>query len=284
MAGVADLLSGANVSQALVRSSQLGSKPQFELQFNMLQNTIIDRLNDKIEEALAEDKLKNSKVDVFLLKSAKKLDAFKQGIEALITDNTRNIYGMSALNKHLDKMQTALENSDTDAFNTELEKLNNTTGKLKVTNGVTVGILTDDGIQKLRTTGVVRFTDDGKPTKATSLSDFADSASAQESITAARNELGNIAQALVFKQQGAEAVRYKTAEKLNDTILQINSARAADQAAKAEEISKLRESYGQLLNILSLAFESNQVLTKQLGAKLFEAPELEKGSIISIFS
>ena len=281
--GVTDMLAGANVSQALVRTSDMSGKPQFELQFNILQNTIIDRLNDKIEDAISDDKLVNGKVDIFLLESAKKLTGVQTGIDQFIFDNAHNIRAMVPLLAHLEQLATDLGNSDTESFNKELTKLNDTAGKLKLTNGIPVGIFSNDGIQELRNAGILRYDDSGTAKKATALNDFVDNAAASTAINAAKNRIADIATSLVYIQEGAEVVRQGTAKSLNSTLLQIEAARVADQGAKAEEIAKLREEYGHLLNALSLAFESHQALTNRLGNALFEAPPIDKGSVLNLF-
>ena len=284
MVGAANMLGGSSFAQAMVRTSDLAGKPQFELQFNILQNTIIDRLNEKIEDAIAEDNLQNGKIDIFLLESAKNLTTVQQGIEQFTFENAHNIRAMVPILEHLENLGSKLSANDTDGFNRELARLNNTTGKLKITNGVTVGIFSDDGIQKLRNAGVLRYDDSGTAKRATSLSDFADNAAASAAIDAAKNEIANVSTSLVYKQEGAEVVKQGTANSLNSTLLQIEAARVADQGKKAEEITKLREEYGHLLNALSLAFESSQVLTNKLGSALFEAPRLDKGSVLNLFT
>ena len=177
MVGVTSLQMGGNIAQGLVRANNIASKPAFELQFNMLQNTIIDRLNEKIKEAQAEDKLQNGKIDFFLLQSAKKLTRVDEGIKRFLYENAHNTRAMGPILKHLDKLDDALDANDTDAFNKELKKLNTTTGKLKITDGSTVGIFTDDGIRKLRNSGVVSYDDSGTAKRATSLSDFSSTSS-----------------------------------------------------------------------------------------------------------
>lgn len=283
MVGIASLLTSSNVARGLVQTQDIASRPQFELQFNILQNTIIERLNKKIEEAQADEKLQNGKIDVFLFETAKKLTRVQQGIERFLFENGHNIRAMTPISERLDQLDDALDDNDANAFNRVLGKLNDTAGKLKITNGVTVGISSDDGIRKLRNSGIVRYDDSGTVRRATSLSDFASTSDARAAVNAARSEIGYIAESLVFIQQGAETVRQSTEKSLNSTLLQIQAARTADQATKAEEIAKLRDEYSHLLNALSLAFESSQVLTNKLGTTLFEGPQLDKGSIVNLF-
>ena len=283
MVGITSLQMGGDIAQGLVRANSIASKPAFELQFNMLQNTIIDRLNEKIKEAQAEDELQNGKIDFFLLQSAKKLTRVDEGIKRFLYENAHNTRAMGPILKHLDKLDDALDANDTDAFNKELKKLNTTTGKLKITDGSMVGIFTDDGIRKLRNSGVVSYDDSGTAKRATSLGDFSSTSDARAAITAARTKIPYVVDTLVYKQQGAETVRQATEKSLNSTILQINAALVADQADKAEEIAKLREQYGHLLNVLSLAFEGSQAFTNRLGTALFEGPQFDKGSVVNLF-
>ena len=121
------------------------------------------------------------------------------------------------------------------------------------------------------------------PTKATALSDFADTSAASSAITAARTEIGNIATALILKTDGAERLRARTAVNLNSTLMQIKAAQIADQASQADEIAKLKEEYAQLLSVVSLAFETSKTLTEQLGNSLFEEPAMESGSVLNLF-
>ena len=87
MVGVIDLFSGGNVAQGLFRASNIATTPNFELQFNTLQNTLIGRLNEKIAEAQADDGLVNGKIDAFLAQAAMKLSATQQGLEIFIFEN-----------------------------------------------------------------------------------------------------------------------------------------------------------------------------------------------------
>lgn len=278
MVGVADITSGGNFAKAFAETSLLAGRPQFELQFNVLQNTIIDRLNEKIDEVTADDGLVNN-IDPFLVASQKKLNRFQAGLDNFIFDNGRNINAVSGLSTLLDDLETALNANDTDGFNDVLGKINQTVGNTHLSDGTTVGIFIDDGIMKLRREGLV--TTDSS-IAAASRSDFADAAAAQAAIDAARNQLGTIAEVLVLKQEGAENIRANSIKNLNAVNLEIETALIADQADKANAVSKVREEYSQLLNALSLAFESSQAIADQLAAKLFDPNSVPAGSAVNI--
>ena len=250
--------------------------------FNALQNTLIDRLNDKVEEVTADDGLVNN-IDPFLVSSQKRLQRFQADLDHFIFDNSRNINAAGGLAQRLDSLQTALNSNNTDEFNAILGKINQAIGHTHVSNGTTVGIYIDDGITKLRREGLVSITDgDGTTVAATARSDFADDAAAQAAIDAAELQIANTASVLLLKAEGAENIRESTAKNIRATILQIEAARVAEQADKANEVAKIREVYGQLLNALSLAFESSQAFADQLGQKLFDPNAVPAGSVVNI--
>ncbi len=281
MVGPADILAGGNFAKGFAETARIVARPQFELQFNVLQNTIIGRLNDKIDEVTADDGLENT-VDAFLLSSEKRLTRFQNDLGNFIFDNSRNINAAGGLASHLDDLQAALTNNDTDEFNTILGEINQAVGNTHVSNGTTVGIFIDDGITKMRREGLVSTDSGGTTVAATSRADFADDAAAQAAIDAATSQIANIAQVVLLKAEGAENIRANSDKNLKSVILQIQAAQIADQTDKANEIAKIREEFAQLLNTLSLAFESSQVIADQLGQKLFDPDSVPAGSAVNI--
>ncbi len=284
MVGTADIFGGGNIAQALVRTTTWAARPNFELQFNQLQNAVIDRLNKKIEDVSADDKLVNGKVDIHLLNEEKRLLRFGGDVDNFIFDNSRNVNGVNGLISHLTELSTALTNNDTTKFNSVLTKINETLGKLHLSNGIAVGIVIPDGIHEIRRDGLISFDNAGTTTKATSRSDFADDAAASAAISTAQTKAARILETLIFKAEGAVVVQQKAAQNLNGTLLEIQAALIADEADKAVAIGKVRDQYAQLLNTLSLAFESNQALTDKLATGLFEDPKIDYGSVVSIFA
>ena len=280
--GPAGIFSRDSFAHGFANTAIISNRPRFELAFNALQNTIIDRLNDKITEVTADDGIVND-IDPFLVSSQKRLQRFQADLNHFIFDNSRNINAAGGLAQRLDSLQTALEADNTDDFNAILDKINQAVGHTHVSNGTTVGIYIDDGITKLRREGLVSTTDgDGTTVAATARSDFADDAAAQAAIDAAELQIANIASVLLLKAEGAENVREHSAKNLRATILQIKAARIAEQTDKANEVAKIREEYAQLLNSLSLAFESSQVVADQLGQKLFDPNAVPAGSAVNI--
>ena len=282
MVGSADIVSGGNFAKGFANAATIAGRPQFELAFNVLQNTIIDRINSRVEEVTADDGLQNN-IDPFLVSSQKRLQRFQTDLSDFTFDNSRNINAAGGLAQHLDDLQTALTNNNTEDFNAILTEINSAIGNTHVSNGTTVGIYIDDGITKLRREGLVSTTDGGGTTiAATSRSDFASDAEAQAAIDAAESQIANIASVLLLKAEGAENIRETSDKNLRSTILQIEAALIAEETEKANELAKIREEYSQLLNSLSLAFESSQAVADQLGEKLFNPDAVPAGSAVNI--
>ncbi len=283
MVGVVDVFSKGGMAQAMVRNATAAKRPNFELQFNLLQNAAIKRLNEKIVAMTADDGLVNGKVDVFLNNTAKKLSTFKNDVNVFIFDNSRNISAAGELSSILDKMDTALSTNDTATFNTELAKLNETVGKTHESNGAPIGIVIPDGTHAIRRDGLVTYNNAGTQTKATSFSDFASTADAQTAVNNAKSKLATITEVLLLKGEAAVDLRTKTEKNLTSAMLQIETAKIADNASKADEIAKLKMELGNFLKSLSLSFESSLSMSDQLAAKLFESPKLQPGSIVNLF-
>ena len=281
MVGEAGILSGVSFAQSFASTRLAAGRPNFELQFNNLQNSIIDRLNEKINEAQKDSKL-NNQIDVFLLAQEKKLTRFQSDLDLFTFNNARNINAVGELARRLDDLSTAIGNGDTAAFDRTLSEVSDIIGNTVVTNGTTIGIYISDGIEALRRDGLLQYDNAGTSTKATAYSDFADQAEAEAAIASAIEKIGQISDVLLYKAEGAEVLRQKTVTNLNSTLLQIQAAQTAVEAEKAAEIAKLRNEYAQLLNAISLAFESSQALSEQLSAKLFSPDAVPPGSAVNI--
>ena len=284
MVSITNLFSTQSFSKAMVDNALAAHSPTFELQFNILQNTIIDRLNDKIKDAQAETQLENT-IDPFLLAEEKKLLGFSDDLRRFKFFNSKNINAAGELLRQLDTMDTALTDNDTDAFNTALTRVNDTISKMTRTHGVSVGIFIDDGIHAIRRDGLVKYDDgSGNTDQASELSDFASTSDARDAVTAAHTKVLTIASVLLLKGEAVESVQHYTEKELRSTILQVQAARIANEAEKAAEIAKLQESYAQLLNALSLAFETQRIQGQQFAKQLFSLNKIPSGSILNLFS
>ncbi len=281
MVGIPDIFSGRSLASGLSSLSTVASRPNFELQFSNLQNTIIDRLNKEIE---AVNESSRESVDAFLLQSQKKLQKFQSNLDSFTFANSRNAWALGELVDRLDALESARAASDTANFNIELNKINAIVGNLGVPNGAVVGIFVDDGITAIRRDGLINVTRAGAKVRVTDYSQFTNDAEAQTAIATARTTITTSLNAVLSRAEAAEKLRQVTDKNVTATSLQIEATKTAKDAELAVELSKLREKYGQLLTALSLAFESNQSMAEQLGRGLFDANRIDPGSVLNIFS
>ena len=140
--GLADIFSLISFAHGFANTAIISNRPRFELAFNALQNTIIDRLNAKITEVTADDGIVND-IDPFLVSSQKRLQRFKGDLDRFIFDNSRNVNATGGLAQRLDRLQTALDNDNTDDFNAVLGEINQVVGNTHISNGIPVGIYID---------------------------------------------------------------------------------------------------------------------------------------------
>ncbi len=281
MVGTPDILAGNSVAFGLASLGNAATRPNFELQFSILQNTVIDRLNKEIETV---NETSRESVDAFLVSSQKKLTAFQANLDSFVFANTRNAWNLSDLAGKLDQLQSALDSADTASFNSTLNQINENVGKLSVPNGAVVGILLDDGITAIRRDGLINVTGSGAKVRVTNYDQFANAAEAQDSIDRARTTITTSLNAVLARAEAAAKLSQVTDKNLVATSLQIEATKTAQEAELAAEVAKLRETYGNFLNALSLAFETNQAMSEQLGKVLFDPNKVDPGSILNVFS
>ena len=282
MVGAPDILSNTSFAAAFGGLANRAARPNFELQFNILQNAVIDRINKEIEAA--NEASSENRVDAFLLLSKRKLETFTENLDRFRFFNARNAWTIPDLKTKLGELQTASTAGDAAAFDAILTQVNNAVGNMPVPNGTTVGIYIGDGIQAIRRDGLLNVDRLGVTTKITAYSQFTGDAEAQAAISAALTRLDNSYNSVIIKADSAEKIRVMTEKQLVSVSFQIEAARTAAAADKAVELAKLRESYGRLLNALSLAFEVNQAAAEQLGKGLFNADNIEPGSVMNLFT
>lgn len=282
MVGAPDILSDVSFASAFGGLANVSTRPSFEFQFNALQNSVIDRINKEIEKV--NEASSENTVDAFLLLSQRKLETFTENLDTFRFFNSRNAWTIPDLKTKLGELQTASGNGDAATFDSILAQVNDAVGNMQVPNGTTIGIYIADGITAIRRDGLLNVDRAGVTTKITAYSQFTDNAEAQASISAAITRLDNSYNSVILKAEAAEKLRVMTASKLTSVSFQIEAARTAAEAEKAAELAKLREDYGRLLNSISLAFEVNQAAAEQLGKGLFNADDVEPGSVMNLFT
>ncbi len=284
MVGIPDLFSGRSVAYGLASLGTMSSRPDFEMQFNILQNSIIERINKEIEK-VNESSTEN--VDVFLLHSQRKLEIFSENLNNFRFFNGRNAWTIPDLQTKLDTLESARATfpaPDAARFDATLAEINAAVGNMQVPNGYTIGIPLDDGIGAIRRDGLINVTRGGAVERVTSYSQFTDATEAYDAIVAARAKLNTTYNSVLLKVESGEKLRVMTQQNLTSVSFQIESARTAAEAEKAAELIKLKEQYGRLLNSISLAFESNQAMAEYMSRSLFDPNKVDSGSVMNLFT
>lgn len=281
MVGTPDILAGQPLAFGLTTLGTTVARPSFELSFNILQNTIIDRLNKEIEAAKESS---SETIDAFLTLSQKKLRAFQENVDRFTVANGHNAWALAELSNNLEELDAALQANDTPAFNAKLRQINDTVGRLTPHDGSAIGIFLDDGTTAMRRDGLVNVTRDGAKVKVTDYSQFLDAAEAQTAVDNAQTKIATALNAVLARAEAAAKLGQVTDRNLLAVDTEIEATKTARDAELAAQLAKLREKYAILLNDLSLAFESNQALAEQLGKGLFDPNKVDPGSIVNVFS
>ena len=253
---------------------------QFELQFNLLQNTLINRHNDKIEEISTTPASVRHKIDSL----AKRQQNLVNALPALADFRQGNLNNKGALEKLFDEVSTLFQtfnqdaNVDADevaAFETQREIVAQKMENLYVFSHPDI----NDGkvIQRLKEdVAAVRALEVNVGTLASN-SGVADSLTAlQTEVSVAITVTQNTVSTTLDLEQRIES-------KFADVESKLIELTTKEQARREAEIADAEGVLGNLLRALSLSFESNSQLSQALTNRLkpFTPPP---GSTLNIFS
>lgn len=231
MVSVAQFIGNPNNSFALAmgRIASIGARPTFELQFNILQNQLLNQLADKIED-LNDTSLVN-KFDAFLGIEQKRLERMRPLARNYENKTLINYKTINGTQTDLDQLRTLATGGDEAAFDSLLAKVSRDVDRLQVPNGYPIGFYMKDGLDYLRTDGI----------GIGSYASYADSTARQAAVSAVVTKLSSAFDVLTINIETAQDFSTKVLTKLTAVILQIEAALTADQASKIGEIQKLRD-------------------------------------------
>lgn len=281
MVGIPDIFTGRSLAYGLSALSNVSARPNFELQYNILQNSIVERINKEIEAVQASS---TETIDAVLISTKNKLTLFSDNVHTFVFQNNRNAWTISDLKTKVNGLSTALNNGDTAGANVLLAEIDRNVGNMTVPNGTPIGIFLQDGIAAIRRDGLINVDSGSGPVKITSFSQFANNGEAVTAYNNATAKLDKVAYAVLANAEGAEKLRSLADKNLAAVSLEIESAKLASQAEQAAALKKVRDKYSQFLNALSLAFEGNQAMADQLGKNLFNPNQISPGSVMNMFA
>ena len=281
MVGIPDIFTGRSLAYGLSTLGNVSARPNFELQYNILQNSVVDRINKELENIQASS---TETVDVVLVSTKNKLTIFRDNVHTFVYQNSRNAWTVADLKTKVDGLSAALNNGDTAGANVLLAQIDRNVGNMTVPNGTSIGIFLQDRIAAIRRDGLINVDRGSGPIKITSFSQFANNGEAVTAYNNAIAKLDSVANAVLANAEGAEKLRGLADKNLVAVSLEIESAKLASQAEQAAALKKVRDQYAQFLNALSLAFEGNQAMAEQLGKNLFNPNQISPGSVMNMFA
>ncbi len=277
MIGIGTLFQGANnvfisVARNLGRLAIIAQRPNFELQFSILQNKLIDQLAEKIEK-LDEKSVVNN-VDVFLELEKRRLQRLNPLVDRFKNQTVMNLAITKGVIDNLGTLKTLASGGDATAFDNLLAKIDKELLSIRKVSGLAIGFNVRDGLVEARDGGL----------GISNFSSYADATEREDAVTAALSKLQSGVLVLLSNLDAINTFQESVGSKLASVTLQIESVQLADTGEKIAEIKKLRDKHSQFLNALSLAFEINQARAELLTGMLLEPPSFGKGTVLDIIT
>ncbi len=277
MVGIGTFFQGANngfisVARTLGRLAVIAQRPNFELQFSILQNKLIDQLAEKIERL--DDKSVVNNVDVFLELEKKRLQRLTPLVDRFKNQTVMNMAITNGVIDNLGTLKTLASGSDATAFDTLLAKIDKELLSIRKVSGLAIGFNVRDGLVKVRDEGL----------GISNFSSYADATERADAVAAASSKLQSGVLVLLSNLDAIDTFKESVGSKLASVSLQIETVQLAETGEKLAEIKKLREKHSQFLNALSLAFEINQARAELLTQMLLEPPNFGKGTVLDIIT
>ena len=277
MLGIGTFFQGVNngfvsVARTLGRLAVIAQRPNFELQFSILQNKLIDQLAEKIEKL--DDKSVVNNVDVFLELEKKRLQRLSPLVDRFKNQTFMNLAITNGVIDDLSTLKALASGSDATAFDNLLAKINKELLSIRKVSGLAIGFNVRDGLVKVRDEGL----------GISNFSSYADATEREDAVTAALSKLESGVLVLLSNLDAINTFQESVGSKLASVTLQIEAVQLADIGERIAEIKKLREKHSQFLTALSLAFEINQTRAELLTEMLLEPPKFGTGTVLDIIT
>jgi len=260
-----------SIGRDLAQLSTVSARPTFELQFSILQNQILDRISDKIQE-YQEDAQVN-RVDAFLTLEKNRLERIIPSVDQYVSETGRNFKITNGLLDDLYELLGSAAGGDADAFDKAVAQLDDDLDSIKNVSGLAIGLNVKDGMVALRDEG---FGIGGYDS-------YADYTERSEAIYKVISRVENALTVMTNNLDGALNFKDSVDTKITAVTVQIQAVQAAEQTEQLNEIAKLRDDSAQLLNALSLAFETNLARSEAFAEQLLN-PQINEGTVLDILA
>lgn len=263
---------GFSLGQSLADLANVSARPTFELQYSILQNSLLDRLSKKIDEYNSDSGV--NKVDAFLTLEKKRLERIIPNVTKYAQETTNNYLAAGGMIDDLTQLGSLASGGNADAFNNLRDRISADLQRIKNVSGLTIGMNVKDGLIDLQSTGL--GIDD--------YDSYADASSRTDAVTAALAKVQNSLSVLIINLDGARTYQDTVQSKISSVTLQIEATQTAEKAEKLQEINKLKDDTTTLLKTLSLAFEVNASRSEAFTQALLNPSGTTQGTIADLVS
>ena len=273
MVSILGAFNNQSVGQTMSALANTAARPNFELQFSILQNTLLDQMSVKIED-LQKEKSYN-RIDAFLDLERKSLMRSLPHVAKYGKDTEQNKAYLIDMKEELDNLNIAIADGDADAFDSAISRFDKTsTQKVLYVSGNKTGIHVKDGLMDLRSDGS-GFSD---------YASYADNDARKAAVSELMEKVDLSIAILNNNLDTAYEINDRIQSKLTSINLQIVSTNAASDTEFMSTIEKLRQENANFLKSVSISFEVAQSNAQALSDNIFKGYKPPIGSVLNMFT
>ncbi|MDH3594024.1 MAG: hypothetical protein OEU09_05045 [Rhodospirillales bacterium] len=266
----------SSTATALVRLAQAAARPNFELQFNIAQNTALARLDKEIE-AFQDDDFGRGKTALLRVK-ATRLDRELAEAKAYKTVVASNRLTVKDALDQLDALRALADPASVSEFEAKRSELLETLDKLRTATTSRLGA--PDGLRQAKADGLAAI-------EAIVTNDFAtpaDIQAAQDTIDGLAADFTESLSIVEINQDLTTNLVKSVDRSLDEARLKIDDIEIAERKQQIDKIQALQERTATILTSVSLAFEGAQALSDFIAQNTVLPQEIEPGSVLNLFA
>ncbi len=266
----------SSAATVLVQLAQAAARPNFELQFNIAQNTQLDRLDKEIE-AFQDSSFGRGKTALLRIKAARlgrDLEAAK-AYKSVVASNRLTV---KDLLDQLDELRGLADPATVAEFDAKRSEVLDTLDKLRTATTSRLGA--PDGLREVKADGLAAI-------EAIVHNDFAtaqDIQGAQDTIDQVTADLTQSLTIIEINQTIATNLVASADRVLGETDLKIEDIEIAERKRQIDKIQELQKHIATILTSVSLAFEGAQLFADYVAQNTVLPREIEPGSVLNLFA
>ncbi len=266
----------SSTATALVRLAQAAARPNFELQFNIAQNTALARLDKEIE-AFQDDDFGRGKTALLRVK-ATRLDRELAEAKAYKTVVASNRLTVKDALDQLDALRALADPASVTEFEAKRSELLETLDKLRTATTSRLGA--PDGLRQAKADGLAAI----EAIVTNGFATPADIQAAQDTIDGLAADLTESLSIVEINQDLTTNLIKSVDRSLDEARLKIDDIEIAERKQQIDKIQALQERTATILTSVSLAFEGAQALSDFIAQSTVLPREIEPGSVLNLFA